>query len=152
HRGLEGRERAQRRIEEEQTQNLAGECLRLGAALQAFGQREQLHYLLARKIRQVEKVFHRDLQIDERRAQPIDVFLFEYESGEQAQDGRIAGRARENVLREQRLLHVLGRFVQAKPVQETKSLEVDHRADLAGLAQVSRHAQDVLEQAFLLDR
>src|SRR6185436_1044467 len=115
------------------------------------GQREQLHYLLARKIRQVEKVFHRDLQIDERRAQPIDVFLFEYESGEQAQDGRIASRAREDVLREQRLLHVLGRFVQAKPVQETKSLEVDHRADFAGPAQVSRHAQDVLEQVFLFD-
>jgi hypothetical protein len=38
-----------------------------------------------------------------------------------------------------------------RPVQETQSLEVDHRADLAGPAQVSRDARDVLEQAFLLD-
>ena len=83
-----------------------------GWLLQAFGERQQLDDLLARQVRQVEEVVHAELQIDQRGAQPVDVFLFEYEGGQQAQDRRIACGAGEDVPGQQRLLHILGGFVE----------------------------------------
>src|SRR4051812_26106647 len=72
------------------------------------------------------------LKIDESRSQPVDVFLFENEGGQQPQDRRVPRGAGQDVFREQRLLHVLRGFVQAQSVQETDSLEIDHGPDLAG--------------------
>src|SRR4051812_48293924 len=80
------------------------------------------------------------LKIFQCRAQPVDVFLFEYEGGQQTQNGWISRRARQDVLGQQRLLYFLGRFVEPQPMQETQSLEVHHRAHLAGPAQVRGNA------------
>src|SRR4051812_45426863 len=58
HRCLEGRQRAQRGIEEQQTKNLAGQGLWFGSRLQAFREREQFDDLLARQVREIEKIVH----------------------------------------------------------------------------------------------
>ena len=57
HAGLERRERAQRRIQEQQTEDLARERVRFRLLLQALREREQVDDLVAREIGQVEEAF-----------------------------------------------------------------------------------------------
>ena len=58
HASLERGERAQRRVQEQQAQDLAGERGRLGPVLQALGEREQVHDFVAGKFGQVEEALH----------------------------------------------------------------------------------------------
>src|ERR1043165_3037457 len=64
----------------------------------------------------------RDSEGRERGAQAVDVFFLEDECGQQPQDGRVTGCARQDALGQQRLLHVLGWRVQTQPVQEAQAL------------------------------
>src|SRR6185437_13413983 len=58
HARLEGGERAQRRIEEEESQDLARERVRLRMRLEAARQLEERQHLLALEVRQVEETLH----------------------------------------------------------------------------------------------
>ncbi len=58
HAGLEGGQGAQRRIEEHQSQDLAGERLRLRLVLQRLRQRQQIEDLLAAEIGEIEEALH----------------------------------------------------------------------------------------------
>ena len=56
--GLEGGQGAQRRIEEHQPEDLAGERPRLRLLLQRLGKRQQIEDLLAREIGEVQEAPH----------------------------------------------------------------------------------------------
>src|SRR6202012_5298272 len=58
HGRLKGRERAQRRIHEQESQHLAGERLALGLALQGIRKREQIENLLAFEVGKIQETFH----------------------------------------------------------------------------------------------
>src|SRR5271166_2200253 len=58
HAGLKRGERAQARIEEHESQDFAGERARLGTLLEALGECQEIEYLLAREISEIEKALH----------------------------------------------------------------------------------------------
>src|SRR6185312_4870115 len=58
HAGLEGGERAQRRIEEKEPQYPAGERMRLGTRLEAARQLEQRQHFLALEVGEIEEALH----------------------------------------------------------------------------------------------
>ena len=58
HAGLKGGQGAQRRIEEHQPEDLAGERVRLRLVLQRLRERQQIEDLLALEIGEVEKALH----------------------------------------------------------------------------------------------
>ena len=101
HADLEGGERAQRGIEEQQPEHLAGERARLGLRLQAARELEQRQHLLAGEIGQVEEALHARLRSEQRVAQHVDVLFLEDVGRQQAQDVRIARGAREDAALEQ---------------------------------------------------
>ena len=58
HASLEGSERAQRRVEEDEAENTSFERARLRSLLQSAREREQIEYLLAVEIGQIDEAQH----------------------------------------------------------------------------------------------